>query len=444
MSRRLCAAALCLAACSDRPALTTSDETTTTTTDTTTTTATATSSTPTTGLSTSTATTDAITTDAITTDAITTDAITTDAITTDSTGTTTDATTGTTTTGVIPGPPSECGPPCAETWELGGDLIIGTEPADYACLTHVHGDVRAWEDNPAAVATLVNLVRVDGELSVFQQLGLPDLSTFACVREVGWLHLSSMPQIVDLAPLDGLRVAPIVELRDLGITALPLFAPDYAGIEGLSLIANPALIDLGPAAGWPLAADGFSLYIESSLALTSIADLAGLITEADGPGLSVSLRDLPALESLAGLETITGAGGVSLSGLPKITDLAELASLVTSDFLSLDDLPGLTSLTGLGALKTVIGLSLGTCADFTGLDGLTSLAGLDSLQSVEVLSIHYNDNLASLTGAPMLTQVSTLELDLLENPMLTQAELDAFIAQLDQPPAPPRRNFCPL
>ena len=58
--------------------------------------------------------------------------------------------------------------------------------------------------------------------------------------------------------------------------------------------------------------------------------------------------------------------------------------------------------------------------------------GLDSLTTANRLLLTNNENLASLAGAPLLTTVYSLTA--IANPKLTQAAIDTFVSQLDQPP----------
>lgn len=331
------------------------------------------------------------------------------------------------------GPPSACGPPCAETWEFDGDLNLLGSPGDYSCLTRVRGYliVEAGAD-PGDIATLANLTRVDQGLTIKGLDHLTDLSTFACLREVHELSLLYMPQLADLSALSGLKVAPWVTFDGLAITALPAFAPDFAGIEYLSVMGNPLLTDLGAASVWGPLRSGVSVFIDSNDSLTDLAGLAGLVAAKGDANFDLLLSNLPALTSLTGLESLTSSWYLSFRSLPALTDLAPLAQLETARGLELLDLPGVTDLTGLGALVQVEnGLRIGLCSD-TGMSGITSLAGLDSLQEVGELTLANNASLASLAGAPLLTKVGTL--DVIDNPQLTQVAYDALLAQLAAPP----------
>jgi len=60
------------------------------------------------------------------------------------------------------------------------------------------------------------------------------------------------------------------------------------------------------------------------------------------------------------------------------------------------------------------------------------LGGLDALTKVSDFGIANNDGLVALAGAPLLHQVNAMTV--VENDKLTQAALDAFVAQLDQAP----------
>ena len=78
---------------------------------------------------------------------------------------------------------------------------------------------------------------------------------------------------------------------------------------------------------------------------------------------------------------------------------------------------------------------IGDCVNMGtgGMNGLQSLAGLDSLESVGSLALANNMNLTSLAGAPLLTTAGD-GVNVVNNPMLSQAAFDAFLEQFA--PAP--------
>lgn len=361
-----------------------------------------------------------------------------------STGTTAD----TTTTGHDPttGDPDDpstggaatCGPPCANTWTHQGDLQIleGQSTDEFVCMVAVTG-VLSIDGNldVAALAGLRNLQSVDELLINFNHV-LTDLSPFACLEQANRsLLLRTTPKLVDVSALAGLRSAGYLWLEDTGLTALPAFHPSFTGVHTLIVRKNPALQGLGGAAGWGhLAGDPLTLQIDDNPALTSLVGLEGpLAVDID---VAVQVIGNPKLKSLAGLEAMT-RGSLWLQDLPLVTDLLPLSNLTAGGGITLLAMPGLADLKGLHNLLTTNNLMIGDCVSpgpsaAGGLDGIVDLKGLDSLTQVSALWIARNAGLSALTGAPKLTTVGGLEV--IDNPKLTQADVDALIAQLDATP----------
>jgi hypothetical protein len=100
--------------------------------------------------------------------------------------------------------------------------------------------------------------------------------------------------------------------------------------------------------------------------------------------------------------------------------------------LVLDDLPGLNSLAGLHGLQSAGTISIGDCPPNGGLDGLPDLTGLGGLTSLGTLALFDNEALASFAGLDALTELGGLTA--LDNPQLSPAVIDAFLAQFDPPP----------
>lgn len=350
------------------------------------------------------------------------------------TATSTSGTTNASTSTTSGGPPSECGPPCAETWEIVGDLDIsswGDPPIVFDCLTSVQGTLTIEEDvSPNILASLANLRKVANGLLIYPQAELTDLDFLSCLEETAGLEISGTPKLADLGGLSHLRISPWIHLRGLPITGLPSFAPDFAGISDLTLADNPALTDLGVASTWGLGGDYLRVNLDNNAGLTSIAGLKDLVAALGPVPFHLQITDHPALTSLTGLEPLTTMGELWLSGLPKVEDLAPLKNLTSADAITLDEIPKLTSLADLAALTSTFQLTLGDCVNQGqgGLDGLTSLAGLEGLTTAQLLGIANNDGLTSLDGAPKLTSVNFLAVT--GNAALTQKAHDAFLAQL--------------
>lgn len=283
--------------------------------------------------------------------------------------------------------------------------------------------------------------------------GNPALTDLSALSQWGLLPYASVrlrqnPALVDLSALGGLFAGAedlSLELDDLpGLTSL-------AGLEGLSpstwlsLSALPQVADLTPLAA-VTQLDGLQIF---DLPLTSLAGLGALqaanlslsdlpaLTGLDGLGPltkgGVNLRDLPLLGSLAGLESFA-QGDLTLVDLPLIDSLAPLAGFVTGSYVTLYDLPQVTSLAGLDNLSTATSLMIGDCVNEgqDGMPGLTSLAGLGALEVATDFMLANNPNLTSLAGAASLVQVSE-RLALVNLAQLSQAEVDAFLAQVSAP-----------
>ncbi|MBK8264797.1 MAG: hypothetical protein IPK80_26090 [Nannocystis sp.] len=327
---------------------------------------------------------------------------------------------------------------CDEPWEHSGDLIItqASSPDELRCLTVVHGSLRIEGDIPEDVlAGLADLRRVTGTLFIADNGVLGDLDAFARLEEVDILILRRATALTDLSGLSGLRAARVVELCELGLTALPSFAPDFAGIARLDLCDNPALTDLSAASSWGVdpAADSLSFFFTSNDALSSLAGLSGLVEELGDRPLVAVVWNHPELTSLAGLSA-TNLDLLTVVSAPKLTDLEGLAVATDGGNITLDQIPLLTSLKGLHNMTSIGSLTLGGCIidGFGGLDGITSLAGLDSVTRIDTLIVVNNDALVSLDGAPALHMMDELRAG--ANPALSQAAYDAFIAQFASPP----------
>ncbi|WP_143140786.1 hypothetical protein [Nannocystis exedens] len=331
-------------------------------------------------------------------------------------------------------PPPACGPPCDSFSSHEGMVMLTGAGANFACVNHIVGDLYIGANaDLQEIASLGNLERVDGAVTIAGNLALTDLSSLACLREVESLELTGMPQLGDLDALAGLRVAPHLEFERLGIGGLPSFAPGFAGVSSLVLRDNDALVDLHAAATWGVAAAGLELRIEGNAALPSLAGLGGLLADNGANPVHITLLDLPKLTSLTGLEPVVQAD-LHFERLPKVPHLAPLANLVSGGQLTFNALPAVTDLEGLGALVSVGTFTIGDCShgEGGGMDGLTSLVGLDSLAAVGHFALAGNDKLAALTGAPELTQIDGFSS--VGNPALGPSDYDAFFTQLEAMP----------
>lgn len=333
------------------------------------------------------------------------------------------------------GEPVTCGPPCAEGWAIDGDLTLsaGGDADAFACLTRVGGTLTIPGGIDAAGLAGLRNVREVGLLVIEFNNSLTDLSPFECLEVAhDGLSIYQAEALVDTSALAGLRVAPYVSLTQTGLTALPTFSPAYEGLGNLYLATNSALVDLDVVAGWPLVSAG-SVYIQldDNASLTSVAGISGLIAASDYTFLQITRS--PALQSLAGLEPLKGST-LWLEKLPLVPDLEPLANVVETNGITLLGMPKVESLHGLHNVKRTSEFVIGNCIEpeMAGMDGLKDLSGLDALERVDYLSIANNANLTGLGGAPLLASLNTLSV--LGNPMLTQADVDALVGQLDFTP----------
>ncbi|MFY0541214.1 hypothetical protein [Nannocystis pusilla] len=326
-------------------------------------------------------------------------------------------------------PPAACGPPCDSFSSHEGMVMLTGAGANFACVNHIVGDLYVGANaGPQEIASLGNLERVDGSVTIAGNLALTDLSSLACLREVESLKLTGMPQLSDLGALASLRVAPVLELERLGITALPSFAPDFAGVASVVLRDNDALVDLHAAATWGRRRAARAAHRGQRGPAGPRRARRAHDRQRRQPGPHHPVR--PAQARLAHRPRAGGPGRPALRAAAEGPHLAPLAGLVSGGQLTFNALPAVTDLEGLGALVSVGTFTIGDCShgEGGGMDGLTSLVGLDSLASVGHFALAGNDKLASLTGAPQLTEVGSFSS--VGNPALGQSDYDAFFTQL--------------
>lgn len=354
----------------------------------------------------------------------------------DSTATTSDPSTGSTTgstTVMGGGPPSECGPPCEETWTYFGELVINAEtPTDeLKCMTRVVGTLDVFDVDQNHLSGLRNLVSVEGNLVILSDT-ITDLSPFSCLEEVtSQIQLGNAKNLVDVSGFSALRHTERFLMWYTAATQVPTFSPEFSGLAQVEISGNDALVDLAGMKNWKAHEAGAWAIITDNLSLKSVADVKPLLS-GNPTQSSVTLANLPALASLAGLEGFTELNWIDLKSLPLIQDLAPLGQLKTVGWLGLSGMPLVEDLQPLSQLETAQRLSIGNCvpADLhTGMDGLTSLAGLSSLTTLEELSVYDNKNLTTLAGADKLTSItkSWAEVD---NPALDPAAVIAFEDQV--------------
>jgi len=208
-----------------------------------------------------------------------------------------------------------------------------------------------------------------------------DLEDLYALSEVGGLTMSGLPALVDVDGLSGLHT--IHDLLTIGYQAPGVdqctFNPVLANLDGLSSVAHI----------------GGDIDICGALqdSLTSIDGLdAALEGEISG---AIRLQQLQLLQGVGPLTGVTRIGSLILNELPAFVDLTALSDVE-------------------GAANLLIRET-----------AVTDLAGLEALATIDSrLTITRNSQLTTLAGLDAL--VGTDELIISDNPLLPQAEAEAF------------------
>lgn len=367
------------------------------------------------------------------------------------------------------GPDALCGPPCDAPWVHRGDLnvddrtdlaslrclvevtgklqlsqVIGSPPAELANLRRIGGGLEiGWEHDMTSLAGLECLEFIGGTLSLPMNTKLADISALAGLEHMFALRMWGSPLVTDLSLFDGVTGLHWIELLNMsGFPRLPIPGPG-TGLWELRLEGCHALTDLDALAGVTADPTGFTAMVIDAPKLESIAGLAGLW----GPKFGLQLVSLPALTSLAGLETLATSedGGLYLRDLPQVPDLEPLAGIEHLGGLYLDGMPKVKTLAPLAGLRTVGDLTLGSCSDQnkgTGLDGLTTLAPLEKLESLTWLHISRNDALTKLPNFTAL-KFDIAGITLIDNPKLPAPNVEAFMSDHPGCAQPPMACSCP-
>ncbi|MCY1054237.1 hypothetical protein [Nannocystis sp. SCPEA4] len=331
-------------------------------------------------------------------------------------------------------PAAGCGPPCTGHSTHEAAVFLQGTGANFSCVKKIEGTLYIGADaDPAEIASLASLVEVDGDVTIAGNLALTDLVGLECLQDVHSLKITGMPQLSDLGALARLRSAPVLELEGLGITALPQFAPEFAGLSMLALSNNPALVDLHAAATWG-AGPGLELTIGNNALLPTLVGLSGLLADNGANPVGIRLEDLPKLTSLAGLEPVVAAD-LHFERLPQVSDFEPLGGLTVGGQITFNRMPAIVDLGGLDNLTSVGTFTIGECVHpgSGGMDSLKSLAGLDRLVSIDHFALANNDKLISLAGAPKLAELDAFAAA--NNPILSLAAYESFVAGFDPTPS---------
>ncbi len=125
------------------------------------------------------------------------------------------------------------------------------------------------------------------------------------------------------------------------------------------------------------------------LPIRDLHGLDGLRTISDSLGIQANEK----LETLAGLESVSGAFSITIGDNPLLYDISALKQVTEAAQLAVAGNDALTSLSGLDGLTSVRGLSIEQNAS------LRTLSGLDGIASVqEEFLVADNPLLASLHG----------------------------------------------
>jgi len=351
---------------------------------------------------------------------------------------------------------------------IGGNLVIGTPGG--------------WNANPALVnlSGLENLNSIGGDLSLESNGILTSLSGLESLSAIGgslWIRgnllLDSITSLGSLTSIGGglyigtqswagyLLGNPLLTSLDglEGITSLTHLSiidnnslPDLTGLDNLQSISGSLTIGANETLS-SLAGLGSLTYIGENLQL----GITGYSGSSGNPALG-NLTGLEGITQIGGSLTFIGGGPASFEGLNNlvtiggdftiqddniITNLEGIDNLnsIGGNFLigqypglggaghvpggnpSLESLTGTYSLTSIGG-DLVVGMN----------DTLTSLAGLENITSIGGdLIIHSNDVLSSLASLDSVNFGSIENLDIHNNPLLSDCQVMSICSYLASP-----------
>jgi hypothetical protein len=255
---------------------------------------------------------------------------------------------------------------------------------------------------------------------------------------LGRLGLRSLDGLQNLEELETLRIADcneLVDLRGLGTLGHEVSFFDNASLQALTGVVRsrtpskltlenlPKLTALAGVIG-PNPGSIDTLQLGDLAVLETLAEVAGIAPS------SLSVRNMPLLRDLHGLQQVRTLKYLGLGNLPALTDATGLAGLVRNDeYMELSELPLLTSLAWLSKLESANVLLVNR------LNGITNLRGLEKLTRVDSLTIESNLKLMSLSGFSSL-QSAMYAPTITGNSALPQCEVDRFLDRLGFSPSP--------
>jgi hypothetical protein len=322
-------------------------------------------------------------------------------------------------------------PPTLGGWTVGDlDIEAVAGPTEIG-LPVIAATGRVWViDNPDLVAVdLARLTAVGGEVRIQDNLALTELTT-AGTTVGGDLRVRGSPlgETLSIGPFRG-AVVGAVELVDALIDAPSLTALTAIGgelfVERSTFCANSssALASVGGALTFLDSEHGF---------LGSLATVDGPLTLHGAPSASVDYPELTAVSALAVTENpnlvwfaakqLATASAITVIDNPQLVGAPETPALSELDSVILTDLPSLATLSGLSGLVSADELVLARA------DALVTLQGLEALAAVGELRLEANASLLELDALLSLDSVEGLTI--VDNPLLSATEIDAFLASV--------------
>jgi hypothetical protein len=321
-----------------------------------------------------------------------------------------------------------------------------------------------------SLSGLEQLETVSGEVSLYDNALLSDLSALSSLREVGGtFHVSSQHGMISLqgppalTHIGSLRISgnPVLQsvsgfsqVTSIGTRGVTPSLPNsidyndvltsFGGFESLAevfgdvaIADNAALADITGFAG-VVEIEG-RLEILRNAALPNLAGLASLELASRG----LEIEDNAALASVLGLGNLVQAGIVWIRGNPLLTSLADLASFTTltttGDAFGVTDNDSLTTLDGLQGLISLTGslnvTGNASLVDISALSGVSTISGninvsenpilpdvdgLEGLTAVAGVVIADNAALTSIAALPAVQITSVLAIR--NNPLLPECD----------------------
>jgi len=339
---------------------------------------------------------------------------------------------------------------------LGGSMFISTNPnlttlGGFEKLKKINGGLEIeHHDSLASLDHLNNVRTVGGKVRIFNNPKIVSFSGLTSLEKVGldfhFQYNGEMSDVAGLSKLDSVGgefyIGNTLVNSLHGLENLRSVGHDFA------IVWNEKLENLTPLGS--LAAVGGSLRISSYNGLTGLDGLENLTHV--GGSVSIlgndSLTRLNGLNNLANIPNdlfISGNGKLKIiDGLTALQSIGGELFIVNNDSLSnliglknlvsvdksvyIGDSSRLINLSGLSGLETI-----GQFLKINYTHYLNTLAGLENLKSVGYLQIARNERLTSIAALGNL-QTIALELDISNNPLLSDCSVFAVCDYIQNPP----------